>query len=285
MVGKINSEHQTETMRNRQNIIGVAATCAVVFIATAVGANAQQDNAAFNAGVKAAQQDAQFIQGVQAAEGQGNAAEEARMNRLRDADGVTEQEYDDKNIMTKCFIVGRAPISTALSKATAVTIARKKAEQDAQSKFIKWMKMNVKVNASGELKAVEQERGSDNASGAVATKEAGADSSFGEVTSTSAEGFLRGMINKKTEIRSIDGDPNSKDKEVVSIYGWSRRSNDAASSAEASISAGAPRSDVSSAQSQAQEARQQTSGQLVPLGKPIEAIKSKKAGSSGINDF
>lgn len=266
-------------MKNKKIITRLAATCAGIMIATALQADAQQDNGAFNAGVKAAQQDAQFIQGVQSATGQATAAEEALMERLRNAiPGVTEPSYDESGKLIKLFIVVKQDISTATSRNLATNIARKKASLTAKAELVKWLQSKVRVNDQNELVNAEQEKGVSNGAGSASTNEAATSQAYKEVQGSQAEGFARAIFGKKEEF--------DKDGNLIAIFGWSAKGNAGALSVEAEMNKVNPQAEANraSAQNAPSSAPQQTSDGT-PAGKPIQAITPKKANAAGISDF
>lgn len=266
-------------MKNKQTITRLAATCAGMMLATALEANAQQDNGAFNAGVKAAQEDAQFIQGVQSAGGQASSAEEALMERLRNATpGVTEPSYDDNGKLTKLFIVIKQDISTSTSRNLATNIARKKASLSAKAELVKWLRSSVRVNDQNELVNAEQEKGVSNGAGSAAANESATSQAFREVQGSQAEGFARAIFGKKEEI--------DKDGNLLAIFGWSAKGNAGAMSVEAEVNKVNPQAEANRTSAQnANSNAPQRSADGTPAGKPIQQIAPKKANAAGISDF
>ena len=277
MVRKTNSEHQTKTMRNKQNIIGVAATCAGIFITTALQADAQQDNGAFNAGVKAAQQDAQFIQGVQAGD---QAAKDQQDKELLEElmgaqTGVSKivKSPANKDVVLGVYITVHVPLATSLPPAYAKSTAMTAAGVRAKGELTKWIVSECSSGESDGEEALTQIKGSNSGQGAASTSESALQTATKRIDEAKAKGMVRAVTAKAHKI---------EDGIFTAVYSWSFKGQATASAIEAANNA--PRSAASSrAAGDAGGSGDSKAAQGVS-GVPIAPIKDVKAKSKGISD-
>ncbi len=253
-------------MKNKKIITRLAATCAGIMIATALQADAQQDNGAFNAGVKAAQQDAQFVQGVQA-----NADEETLNQLLSNGNGVANPKYDDAGALKSAHIVVKVPLTKSLPPAFAKNAARKLAGINSKAEFVKFLKTNCKTEErGGEMVAIAvggQDDGTTGQGGGAAQ----AKQDVGTMTENTAQGLAIGIISIKEAITA---------DEYVGIFGWSKKLAKGAQSAEQTQNQGSPAPSSSAAQSNS--APQGSAPR--PTG-VFQGVAPVKPSAKGINDF
>ena len=256
-------------MKNKQNFIGVAATCAGIFITTALQADAQQDNGAFNAGVKAAQQDAQFIQGVQASK------DDELLQQLLHSTGSDVSKngikYGANGELERVYIVVKTPITKALPPQYALQAARKTASINSTGIFVTWLKANAKVDEKTGVIFGSTVKGNE---AAGSTEEAGINNNMGSVTERGAQGAARAIMGVTEEV-------DKQSYELTSIFAWSKKANAGALATEAAVN-------QTNSNAEAARGNAATSGgqntQVSPTGKPIEGLQSKKAKSAGLSD-
>lgn len=247
-----------------------AVTCAGIVFAVAPQANAQQDNAAFNAGVKAAQSDAQFVQGVQAS------ANEAKLQAALSADGVNGIEYGpDGKSMLRCLITVHTPLPTSMQPAYAKKSARTTAALASKTVFANYLKSNCSDKVTENGHEIVQNKGTD-ANGGSAIQESVNTTTTTKFSESSAQAVCRGIISITEQV-----DPSSG--ELISVFGWSVKSAGGALSAEAVNAQTTPAAEANRPQSQPQA--QGEAAAQGPQGVPIRNLKLEKAKSSGINDF
>ena len=236
-------------------------------IATAVQADAQQDNAAFNAGVKAAQQDTQYLQGVQSGAGP-TADEEKTLQALKDGPGGVQKPIFDNGILKRVYIVVKIPIPTSMKKATAKSFARNQSDLESKRMLVEWMATKVGTDAEGNVTQMTQEKGNDNG----ASSESGEDRSHRRMTKAQAEGQVRGITGLTEAV---------VDDEYIGIFGWSPNLTKSATTAQQLNNQGAP----TSVPTGSENGGSAPSGPTGAAGRPIEPVKQKKGNASGINDF
>jgi hypothetical protein len=255
-------------MKNKQFLTNLTVTCAGVLLATAAVADAQQDSAAFNAGVKAAQQDSQFLQGVQA-----NNDEETLNQLLSAGNGVANPKYDETGALKSAHIVVHVGLTKSLPAQFAKNAARKIAATNSKAEFVKWLKTNCRTEErSGEMVAISVS-GQDDGTTGQGGGSAQAKQEFGTLTENTAQGLAVGIITIK---EAVIGD------EYVGIFGWSKKLVGGAQSAEqAQNKSGAAQ--ANGAQSGAQGAAGQ-GGAARPTG-VFQGVAPVKPSAKGINDF
>jgi len=251
-------------MNTKPIITKITAACAGILLSAANQAHAQQDNAAFNAGVKTAQQDAQFVQGVQAS------ANEAKLQAALSADGVNGIEYGpDNKTMLRCLITVHTPLPTSMQPAYAKKSARTSATLASKTIFANYLKANCSDRVTEQGHEIVQNTGTD-ANGGTAIQESVNTKATTTFSESSAQAVCRGIISITEQVDPASG-------ELISVFGWSVKSAGGAVSAEAvNNQAGA------NSPAQAQSA---PPTQAAPQGNPIKSLKLEKAKAAGISDF
>lgn len=244
--------------------VGIVALCC-----SAISAGADQNGAAFNAGVKAAQQDAQFIQGVQAASTNADGAtadEERKLAMLMKSPGGVKSELNPDGTVKRVFIVVRVPLPTSMKKASAKSFARNQADLGSKEALVEWMSTSVAVDKAGNVLQMSQDKGSD-AAGAV-TQESAEERGFNKCSKSQAQGLVKGIQGLTEAV---------EDEEYIGIFGWSPKSANAAANAQV----------LNSGQSAVPAAPGGQVGRGLPAQSApgIAPVPNKKGNAAGLNDF
>jgi hypothetical protein len=237
----------------------VAGLAALICGSTVVWSD--QNGAAFNAGVKAAQQDAQFIAGVQAGAATADGAtadEERKLAMLMKSPGGVKSELNPDGTVV------RVPLPTSMKKASAKSFARNQADLGSKEALVEWMSTSVAVDKAGNVLQMTQDKGSDATN--TVTQESAEERGFGKCSKSQAQGLVKGIQGLTEAI---------EDDEYIGIFGWSPKSANAATNAQALNSGQAPAAAPAGA---GQPSR-------VPAAPGIPSIPNKKGNAAGLNDF
>jgi hypothetical protein len=146
---------------------------------------------------------------------------EEKKKAAAQAEGVTNEEFNDKGELISCLICGKAEISTVLGKTRGVQRARDMAEIRAKAAFQKYLQEKVSVENNASEDEVIIKKGSEE-SGKDSLKEEGTlvqkNSNKFKVM---AEGLSRGL-------KVVYFDQNGEDKEYSVVLRYTKRSADAA---------------------------------------------------------
>lgn len=131
-----------------------------------------------------------------------------------DIGGIQNVKKNSNNHIISLVVIGRAPISSALTKARAKRHAFKRADADARAEFMKWLTTQVTYtyDDQGHV-AIVQKGESLGDAGQGKAEEIGVESEFSqEQIAIVANGFVKGMVQIGAGVNA--------DGEAVVILGW-----------------------------------------------------------------
>ena len=144
-------------------------------------------------------------------------AAEQKVDRLINGNlfGIQSIKKDGKGRIVSVVSIGRAPVTTALTKARAKNQAFKRADAAARAEFMKWLTTAVVyTRIDDESVAILQKGASQGDAGSgVAGEQAQAEELSQEQIVSVAAGFVKGMVQVGAGI--------NEDGEAVVILGWS----------------------------------------------------------------
>lgn len=128
--------------------------------------------------------------------------------------GVHRVKLDGKGRVKTLIVVGQARISTVLGVSKGTELARRKARQDANAQFVKWLGEKVEIHENAENETTLFMEGSEEAD-KEALKEAGKSmEKNSDSYKSAAEGLVRGLS-------MLHSDVNADEKTCTLVFGWS----------------------------------------------------------------